>query len=177
MNFSARAKWTVNPHAPFCANRLFCKKYFDCLPLEFNSHELFRTRRIISESAHSCVQTYDVFQFITVILYFIYTCRYIFIYLLIYIYIYICIINISLSLSLFLSLSLYIYIYIYIYKLLYFSIYMYMCFPFIYIYIYIYSSLSLYIYIYTIYYILYIINTIYIYIGWFLIDLNWLEVL
>ena len=33
---------------------IFCKKYFDCLPLELNSYEIFRMRNIISESVRIC---------------------------------------------------------------------------------------------------------------------------
>ena len=56
--FSIRLFYTCFLHVPFmfpctrsfCKNTLFPKKYFDCLPLEFDSYELLRTLKMISES-------------------------------------------------------------------------------------------------------------------------------
>ena len=56
MNFSGRKNWSVNPCASFCKNTLFLKKYFDCLPLGFDSYDLLRTLKMISESVRIFLQ-------------------------------------------------------------------------------------------------------------------------
>ena len=50
MNFSGRYKWSVNPCASFCKIRYFSKSISIVYPLEFDSYELLRTLKMISES-------------------------------------------------------------------------------------------------------------------------------